>query len=170
MLVLRGLTTPPYPARCWKSTLNHKNEPVVKITPGCMVHSLEAGKQGWRFTASTTIAAVGVKTYRITGVLAHPDPYTNTVGREQQDHQWCHRCYNSPQPCCNPTHGYFGTDNINKSTTKCQNGAAFYCPHPIKCVFVDAQGIPIPCRNALVYPGPCTHVPNCHTILPGARV
>jgi len=87
-----------------------------------------------------------------------------------RNEQWCHRCYHHPQQCSNPGHGFFGTDRLNKSMHKCANGAAFYCPHQPVCLFMDPNGIAIPCRALLTFPvAPCPHNPNCHINLPGRR-
>jgi len=53
---------------------------------------------------------------------------------------------------------------------KCVNAAAFYCEHDPKCLYMDKNGDPLPCRNKHKFPKKlCCEACKCHTTLPGYR-
>jgi hypothetical protein len=151
--------------------LNPPSVFTIQITCGQIKKKPGIGA-GLRFYSSQ-VGAKWLPAYRFIGMLKFPQQVKKLwkyTSEATDSLQWCHRCYHRPQLCCSPLHGVLGSDQLNKSMHKCVNGAAFYCNHDPKCIYVDGDGIKIPCRNLTEFPTEeCKHVPNCHTVLPGQR-
>eukprot|EP00182_Erythrolobus_australicus_P005777 CAMPEP_0185830330 /NCGR_PEP_ID=MMETSP1353-20130828/775_1 /TAXON_ID=1077150 /ORGANISM="Erythrolobus australicus, Strain CCMP3124" /LENGTH=244 /DNA_ID=CAMNT_0028528219 /DNA_START=625 /DNA_END=1360 /DNA_ORIENTATION=- len=92
------------------------------------------------------VAGKAVALHRFVAVLAFPDRFVDLV-KHGRDLQVGHRCHHSPQLCFNPSHFRLVGDSENKDMTKCVYGLAALCPHSPKCLWMDRDGVPLPCRN-----------------------
>lgn len=74
-----------------------------------------------------------------------------------------HRCVShATQLCWNPWHLRLGTHQENMSDIGCKNGSALWCPHSPACLWNDAQGKHIRCRNLRdAMSSNCTCNPKC---------
>ena len=108
--------------------------------------------------------------HRILAVLENPNQYDKLNTHEKKTNtSWvcAHRCGRgkySGLTCINPRHIHICLQAENLSHRGCENGCTFLCPHTPRCIFTNANGYWMPCRNRedmLPLPGTCHHNVKC---------
>jgi len=67
-----------------------------------------------------------------------------------------HLCWNNPQFCINPHHTVWETKLQNAARKTCVGGTWEFCLHDPKCLWTDAEGRYLPCRNKNLLNGVCS--------------
>lgn len=140
-----------FPHDCWF----HSGHP-IKAEP--MIRE-NRGNQGTRYfkLEDTDGRNAGLELHLLGAALMFPQSAFD-LSREIQVR---HRCVlHSWQLCWNPWHLRIGTDLDNKSDIGCRFGSAFWCPHDPVCLWNNALGKPIHCRNLTE-----TLIPTCDCIV-----
>lgn len=95
------------------------------------------------------------RTHRLLYMLANYSESTRRIVEDRDDLTHAmHRCGRGKgrgkdaPTCINPHHIELGSSAENQDAKKCGYGAAFICPHTVKCIWTDAMtGRFKPCRN-----------------------
>jgi len=79
----------------------------------------------------------------------------------QPVYQVCHRCGRSR--CGNRRHLCLGSSEFNNKQKECKNSCAVLCTHEPKCIFVNTDGLYLPCLNDPLNFPPliCNHPQQC---------
>ncbi len=103
-----------------------------------------------------------VKMCRVFAVLNHPNLLLQLQTKDR-GLQAAHRCHHETGMCWNPDHIVFVNDAVNKDMIGCRYGTAATCPHIPVCIWTDANGKRIPCRNRTAMQA-CNCTPCCYTV------
>lgn len=71
-----------------------------------------------------------------------------------------HRCHGHTN-CINPYHLKASTCKENQDDRGCKYGCRKLCPHTPSCIWTNAQGLYLPCRNDIDSNLQCFHKDNC---------
>lgn len=168
---------------CWVNVLENisKNISSTKYTYNhCILSTSALQKRGGTKRSSTkaengyvhvafgsTVSTTGTKSQKhrplhcILWLLFHPDDIKQLESNKNSYHV-SHYCHTTN---CTNTWDHLGLlpEAYNQSQNGCKHGSQLSCPHrPIRCIYTDIKGIPIPCLNNIsTINASCQHKPNC---------